>query len=71
MPNDDAFWFQGLPATEIPQTLQGSTGADYAEFAASDDALRRRDANRSAKRLAADDAARAAAWAGRMAILNE
>jgi hypothetical protein len=68
---DDAFFFQGLPKTAIPQTLQGHTIADGAEYAASDAALRETDRQRVAKRNAADDAARQAAWAGRMAILNE
>lgn len=68
---DDAFFFQGLPATAIPQTTQGHTQADHAEHLANDAALRKVDAARSAKRLAADDEARKAAWAGRMAILND
>lgn len=67
MPNDDAFFFQGLPPTAIPQTLT----PDNEQNLANEAVLRAKDEARSAKALAEDDAARRAAWSARMAILDE
>lgn len=71
MANDDAFFFQGLPQSAIPQTLHGYTVTDHQAELADDARLRARDAARSNKLQAEADAARSAAWKGRMAILNE
>lgn len=68
---DDAFFFQGLPQSAIPQTLHGENSADHQDNLASEAALRAKDEARSAKLLGSQNAARQAAWAGRMALLDE